>query len=273
MVGTIGSVLWVVMATIGIVMLIACVNVANLLLVRAEGRQQELAIRAALGAGAGRIVRALLVESVLLGLVGGALGLALAYVGLHFLLAIAPAGLPRLSEISVDTRALGFTLVLSLLSGLLFGVVPALKYARPQISAANQSGGRPLSHSRERHWVRDILVVAQVALALVLLVSAGLMIRTLQALHTIEPGFTQAGAHPNDTDQHSRIGGTGTATGRTDASEHSGHTCSDTGRDVRGVLQLDADAARRGRPAIGGLPGRGSNRRCGRNPFSAHIQI
>ena len=107
---------------------------------RAEGRQQELAIRAALGAGAGRIVRALLVESVLLGLMGGALGLALAYVGLHFLLAIAPAGLPRLSEISVDTRALGFTLVLSLLSGLLFGSVPALKYARPRISAALHGG-------------------------------------------------------------------------------------------------------------------------------------
>jgi predicted permease len=136
-------------------------------------------------------VRALLLESVWLGLVGGALGLALAYVGLHFLLALAPVGVPRLGEIAIDTRALAFTLVLSLLSGLLFGSVPALKYARPRISAALHGEGRTLRHSRERHRARDVLVVAQVALALVLLVSAGLMIRTLHALLAVEPGFTQ----------------------------------------------------------------------------------
>jgi predicted permease len=192
-VGNIGSVLWVVMGTIGIVMLIACANVANLLLVRAEARQQEIAIRAALGAGGGRIVRELLLESVLLGLIGGALGVGLAYEGLRLLVAMGPTNLPRMSEISLDVRALGFTVVLSLLSGLLFGLIPALKYAGPRISAALRSAGRTSSMSRERHRVRSILVVAQVAMALVLLVSAGLMIRTFEASRTVEPGFTHAG--------------------------------------------------------------------------------
>jgi len=191
-VGNIGSVLWVVMGTIGIVMLIVCANVANLLLVRAEARQQEFAIRAALGAGWARIVRELLLESVLLGLIGGVLGVALAYEGLRLLVAMGPANLPRLNEISLDARALAFTVVLSLLSGLLFGLIPALKYAGPRISVALRSAGRTASVSRERHRARNVLVVAQVAMALVLLVSAGLMIRTFQALRTVEPGFTHA---------------------------------------------------------------------------------
>jgi predicted permease len=191
-VGNIGSVLWVVMGTIGIVMLIACANVANLLLVRAEARQQEIAIRSALGAGGGRIVRELLLESVLLGLIGGALGVGLAYEGLRILVAMGPANLPRLSEISLDVRALAFTVVLSLLSGLLFGLIPALKYAGPRISVALRSAGRTSSMSRERHRARNVLVVAQVAMALVLLVSAGLMIRTFEASRTVEPGFTHA---------------------------------------------------------------------------------
>ncbi|MGD1094194.1 MAG: ABC transporter permease [Bryobacteraceae bacterium] len=191
-VGNIGSVLWVVMGTIGIVMLIACANVANLLLVRAEARQQELAIRAALGAGWGRIVRELLLESLLLGLLGGALGVVLASEGLSFLVAMGPANLPRLSEISLDGRALAFTVVLSLLSGLLFGLIPALKYAGARSLAALRSAGRTSSVSRERHRARNILVVAQVAMALVLLVCAGLVIRSFQALRTVEPGFTHA---------------------------------------------------------------------------------
>ena len=189
-VGNISDVLWVVMGTIGLVMLIACANVTNLLLVRAEARQQELAVRAALGAGWGRIVRELLVESVMLGLMGGVLGIVLADGGLQLLRAIGPANLPRLDEISLDGRALGFTLLLSLLSGLVFGLIPALKYAGPRISTALGSAGRTASISRERHRARNLLVVAQVALALVLLVSAGLMIRTFQALRTVDPGFT-----------------------------------------------------------------------------------
>jgi predicted permease len=191
-VGNVSDVLWVVMGTIGLVMLIACANVTNLLLVRAEARQQELAVRAALGAGRGRIVRELLVESTLIGLLGGVLGLGLAHEGLRLLVAIGPANLPRLNEISIDARALGFTLAISLLSGLVFGLIPALKYAGPRISLALRSAGRTSSVSRERHRTRNLLVVAQIALALVLMVSAGLMIRTFQALRTVEPGFTQA---------------------------------------------------------------------------------
>ena len=189
-VGGITDVLWVVMATIGLVMLIACANVANLLLVRAEVRQRELSLRAALGASRGRIVWGLLVESVLLGVIGGALGVAFAYAGLRVLLAIGPANLPRLNEIALDWRALAFTAVLSLLSSVLFGLIPALKYTGPRIAAVLSSIGRTASVSRERHRVRSVLVVVQVAIALVLLVSAGLMIRTFQSIRTVEPGFT-----------------------------------------------------------------------------------
>jgi predicted permease len=191
-VGNVSELLWVVMGTIGVVMLIACANVTNLLLVRVESRQQELAVRAALGAGWGRIARGLLVESLMLGLMGGVVGVALAYASVRFLLAVGPANLPRLSEISIDARTLGFTLLLSVLSGLLFGLIPALKYAGPRTSLALRSAGRTISVSRERHRARNLLVVGQVAMALVLLVSAGLMIRTFQALRTVDPGFTDA---------------------------------------------------------------------------------
>jgi len=191
-IGNVGELLWVVMGTIGLVMLIASANVANLMLVRVEARQQELAVRAALGAAWTRIVRGLLVESVILGLMGGVSGVGLAYAGARFLVAAGPANLPRLNEISIDARTLGFTLVLSLLSGLLFGLLPALKYAGPRTTAALRSAGRTISASRGRHRARNLLVVGQVAMALVLLVSAGLMIRTFAALRTVEPGFMDA---------------------------------------------------------------------------------
>jgi predicted permease len=190
-VGGVTDVLWVVMATIGLVMIIACANVANLLLVRAEVRQRELAVRAALGAGRGRIVRSLLVESMLLGLMGGVLGVGLAYAGVRVLLAIGPANLPRLSEISLDSRTFAFAALLSLLSSVLFGLIPALKYTGPRIAAALGSIGRTASVSRERHRVRSVLVVVQVAIAFVLMVSAGLMIRTFESLRTVEPGLTE----------------------------------------------------------------------------------
>ena len=141
-IGNVSDVLWVVMGTIGLVMLIACANVTNLLLVRVEGRHQELAVRAVLGAGWGRIVRGLLVESLILGLMGGALGVGVADWGVRLLVAIGPANLPRLSEISLDTRTLGFAVLFSLLSGLLFGLVPALKYSGPRTSLALRSAGR-----------------------------------------------------------------------------------------------------------------------------------
>ncbi len=190
-VGDVGNVLWVLMGTIGAVLLIACANVANLLLVRAEGRQQELLIRAALGAGWGRIARELLLESVILGLAGGALGLGVAYGALRLLVAIGPASLPRLDEISIDLPVLLFTLGVSLLVGLLFGALPIFKYAGASLGTGLRQGGRSVSQSRERHRARSILVVVQVALALVLLISSGLMIRTFLALRQVQPGFTQ----------------------------------------------------------------------------------
>jgi predicted permease len=199
-VGNAAGALWIVMGTIAMVMLIACANVANLLLVRGESRQQELAVRAALGASAGRIVRALLIESVWLGLIGGALGVGIAYGGLRALVANAPAGLPRVGDIAIDARALGFAVAVSLLSGLLFGLIPALKYRGPRIAATLHGGGRTASASRDRHRVRGALVIAQVSLALVLLVCAGLMIRTARALRAVDPGFT----HP-ETLQTMRI--------------------------------------------------------------------
>jgi predicted permease len=191
-VGSVGNMLWLVMATIGVVMLIACTNVANLLLVRADARRQELAIRSALGAGRGRIAWELLLESLSLGLIGGVLGVGIAYEGLRLLVAIGPANLPRLVEISLDAPSLGFTLALSLLSGLLFGSIPTLRYAGARVPVALRDAGRTASISRERQHSRDLLVVAQVAMALVLLVSAVLMIRTFRALRNVEPGFTQA---------------------------------------------------------------------------------
>jgi predicted permease len=191
-VGNMGGVLWVVMATVGLVMLIACMNVANLLLVRAEGRQRELAIRWALGAGRGRIARELFVESVTLGLAGGALALGVAYAGLRMLVAIGPAELPRLNEISLDGRALLFTLALSVVSGLLFGSIPALKFAWARGALTMDESGRTASTGRRHQRSRNVLVVGQVAMALVLLVSALLMIRTFAALRGVDPGFADA---------------------------------------------------------------------------------
>lgn len=190
-VGDVGGVLWVLMGTVGIVLFIACANVANLALVRAEGRQQELAIRAALGAGWAQITRELLFESVTLGLMGGALGLGLAGAALRLLVALSPANLPRLDEIAIDLPVLLFTLAISLMAGLLFGLVPVFKYAGPRLGSALRQGGRTLSQGKERHRARSVLVVVQVALALVLLIGSGLMIRTFQALRHVQPGFTR----------------------------------------------------------------------------------
>jgi len=191
-VGDIGKTLWVLMGTIGVVLLIACANVANLLLVRAEGREQELAIRAALGAGWTHIARELLGESLALGLLGGALGLAVAGGALQVLISMAPANLPRLEEISIDPAVLGFTLAVSLIAGLLFGIIPVVKYAGPRVASSIRAGGRTLSASRERRRARSVLAVVQVALALVLLIGSGLMIRTFQELRRVDPGFTRA---------------------------------------------------------------------------------
>jgi predicted permease len=187
-VGSIQTVLWVVMGTIGVVMLIACTNVANLLLVRADARQQELAVRSALGAGRWRMARELLVESVTLGLLGGAVGVSVAYGGLRLLTAIGPGQLPRMSEISLDGWSVGFTLILSVLSGLFFGAIPVLRYL-PSRQGMTLLGVRTASVSRERQRGRNVLVVSQVAMALVLLIGAVLMIRTFVAMRNVDPGF------------------------------------------------------------------------------------
>jgi predicted permease len=189
-VGSIQTVLWVVMGTIGIVMLIACTNVANLLVVRADARQQELAVCSALGAGRWRIARELLLESVTLGLLGGAAGVAVAYAGLRLLTAIGPAELPRLSEISLDGWSVAFTLILSVLSGLLFGAIPVLRYAPSRQHLTLLRAMRTASISRERQRGRNLLVAAQVAMALVLLIGAVLMIRTFLAMRDVDPGFS-----------------------------------------------------------------------------------
>jgi predicted permease len=189
-VGQVSKVLWIVMATVGMVMLIACVNIANLLLVRADSRQHELSIRAALGAGRARIARELLFESVMLGLVGGLFALGTAYGGLHLLKAYGPPDLPRLSEIAVDWRSIAFTFVISVFSGFLFGLIPAYKYSRAAGAARLSGNSRTASASRDRQRSRSVLVVSQVAMALVLLVSALLMIRTFAALRNVDPGFS-----------------------------------------------------------------------------------
>ncbi|HEX6771252.1 MAG TPA: ABC transporter permease [Acidobacteriaceae bacterium] len=189
-VGDVGNVLWVLMASIVMVLLVACANVANLLLVRVEGRRQELAVRSALGAGWKRITADLLFESTVLGFLGALIGLALAYAALRILVAIAPTGLPRIHEIGINLPVLLFTVGLAFITSLLIGLIPVMKYAGASSVSGLREGGRALSQSRERHRARKTLVVVQVALALVLLICSGLMIRTFRAMMHVAPGFT-----------------------------------------------------------------------------------
>ncbi len=186
-VGNVGLLLWILMGSIGMVLLIACANVANLLLVRMEGRQHELALRAALGAGRGRIAVQLFSETAIIGLFGGASGLGLAWAGLRFLVALGPSGLPRISEIGINLPVLRFALGITLFTILLFGLIPVLKHAG--VRAGVPGSGRALGLNRERHRARNFLVTVQVALALVLLICSGLMIRTFHALTQVHPGF------------------------------------------------------------------------------------
>lgn len=187
------SSLWVLLGAVSFVLLIACANVANLLLVRATVRRREIAIRAALGAGRGRIVRQLMIESVLLSLMGGVLGLALGIAGIRALLTVSSAGIPRIglegSSVTLDWRVLGFTAVVSLLTGLAFGLFPALEASRTDLSATiRESAGRSGSGFRQNK-ARSLLVVSEMGLALVLLVGAGLLIRSFVALRNVNPGF------------------------------------------------------------------------------------
>jgi predicted permease len=192
-VGDVARVLWVLMGTVGLVLLIACANVANLFLVRAEGRDREIAVRMAMGAGRADVARHLLAESLALGALGGALGLGLAHVVLRLLVRIGPGRLPRLHELGIDGVVVAFTAAVSLITALLFGLFPLLRLGRQAWAAALKEGGRGGSSGRARHRLRRLLVATQIALALVLLVGSGLMLRSFAALRRVEPGYSDPG--------------------------------------------------------------------------------
>jgi putative ABC transport system permease protein len=187
------SSLLVLLGAVGLVLLIACANVANLLLVRATGRKREFAIRTALGASRARIVRQLLTESILLAVTGGALGLAVGYAGVRALLAVSPAGLPRVGEngaaVGVDWRVLGFTLGVAMLTGILFGLFPALSASRTDLNSSLKESSSRAGTGFRQSKARSLLVVSEVSLALVLLIGAALLIRTFIALRGVDPGF------------------------------------------------------------------------------------
>ncbi|MGH9842723.1 MAG: ABC transporter permease [Blastocatellia bacterium] len=187
MIGNIGPTLWMLLGAVGFVLLIACVNVSNLLLARSTGRTREFAIRAALGAGQWRLLRQSLTESTLLALAGGGLGLVVASWGTNAALAAMPITLPRAEEVGLDGRVLLFTVAISLLTGILSGLAPALKTSQWRLSETLKEGGRGASSGRVR--AQGVLVAVEMALALVLLIGAGLMIRSLTALWNVDPGF------------------------------------------------------------------------------------
>ncbi|MGA7525563.1 MAG: ABC transporter permease [Acidobacteriaceae bacterium] len=192
-VGNVRDSLLVLLGAVSLVLLIACANVANLLLARAAGRRREFAIRSALGAGRGRIVRQLLIESLLLAAAGGAIGLLLGFAGMRALLAISPAGLPRIGEgggaVGVDGQVLGFTLAVSLGTGILFGLFPALGASRTDLNSALKESSNRSGTGLHQRKTRSLLVISEVSLAVVLLIGATLLIRTLMALRDVSPGF------------------------------------------------------------------------------------
>jgi putative ABC transport system permease protein len=181
--------LLILFAAVSLVLLIACANFANLLLARAAERGREIVIRTALGAGRWRIIRQLLTESILISLAGGAVGVVIAWWGTNLLIALKPENLPRLQEIDIDPRVFGFTFAVSVLTGLIFGLLPALSASREGVSGRLKESGRSSSSSRAQQRVRSAFVVGELAVALILLVGAGLLVKTFWKLRNVEPGF------------------------------------------------------------------------------------
>jgi len=188
-IGNIKPALLVLLAAVGSVLLIACANVANLLLARAATRQKEFAVRAALGASRFRLIRQLLAESLLLSLIGGALGLLLAFAGIRLLLSLNPPNIPRLGEIDIDIRVLGFTLLVSVLTGLIFGLAPALQASNPDLNETLKESSRGSTGGRSRQRVRGLLVISEIVVTTILLIIAGLMIKSFLSLQNVNPGF------------------------------------------------------------------------------------
>jgi len=188
-VGSYRTALIMLLGAVGLVLLIACANLANLLLSRASARHKEMAIRAAVGASRGRLIRQLLTEASVLSLIGGGLGLVLAWQGMNLLMALSPSSLPRANEVNIDGRVLAFTLVVSLLAGVIFGLVPALQASKVDLNDELKSTGKGLSDGGRRDRARGFLVVAEVALSLVLLITAGLLIKSFLKLQEVSPGF------------------------------------------------------------------------------------
>ncbi|HXU39087.1 MAG TPA: ABC transporter permease [Blastocatellia bacterium] len=191
-VGKIQSALVVLLAAVGFVLLIACANVANLLLARAATRQKEIAIRTVMGAGRLRLIRQMLTESVLLAVVGSAFGLAFAYGEIKLLLSLNPANIPRLSDIEIDGRVLGFTFLIAILTGIIFGLAPALQASKTELNEALKEAARGSTGGINRQRVRSLLVVSEVALTVLLLIGAGLMLKSFYSLQRVNPGFNPA---------------------------------------------------------------------------------
>lgn len=183
------STLWIMLTTVGFLLLVACANGANLFLVRAEARQKELAVRAALGAGGRRVARAFLCEALLLGVAGGVAGLLLAWAGIRLLVAHGPASIPRLHEVGLDGTSLAFAATLSVVVSLALGAIPIARYSDVAFARILRDGGRTSTTGRETYRTRSVLVTAQLAVALLLLVGSGLMVRTFDRLHSVDPGF------------------------------------------------------------------------------------
>jgi putative ABC transport system permease protein len=190
LVGNVGSVLWVVLGGVGIILLVACANVANLLLVQSEAQERAVAVQSALGSSRGRLVLRFLSESVALGVLGGVVGVGLAAGGLRLLRALGPADLPRLLEIDLDGGVLLFAFLVSVAAGVVLGLIPLLRSWRLDLSASLKEGGRGSGAGGPRSTARNALAVAQLAMATILLVGSGLMIRTFVSLHRIDPGFS-----------------------------------------------------------------------------------